>query len=57
MDAQTSSPSTDGTGCVSWGGASQWEKINESDPALSNFTVGDFVDDCRADVFYADGDA
>ena len=35
--------------------ASPWEKIYESDPALSEFRVGDFVGDQRADVFYTDG--
>lgn len=42
---------------VSWGGASQWEKINETHPSLpfAEFRVGDFIGDRRADVFYADG--
>jgi hypothetical protein len=40
---------------VSWGGASPWEKINESDARMTDFAIGDFDDDHRADVFYADG--
>ena len=40
---------------VSWGGISPWQRINGSQPALSDFAVGDFDGDHRADVFYADG--
>ena len=39
---------------VSWAEASPWDKLNESNPALSEFRVGDFVGDRRSDVFYAD---
>jgi hypothetical protein len=41
---------------ASWGGASPWEKINESDARMSEFAIGDFDGDHRADVFYARGD-
>jgi hypothetical protein len=40
---------------VSWGGASQWDKINLSGPILGNAAIGDFNGNGRADVFYADG--
>jgi hypothetical protein len=40
---------------VSWGGASDWEKINEIDAPISDLAVGNFVGDQRADIFYADG--
>ena len=40
---------------VSWGGISAWEKVNESDPHMSDFAIGDFDGDHRANIFSADG--
>jgi hypothetical protein len=41
---------------VSWAGISPWEEINNSQWSMTDFYVGDFVGDCRADVFFARGD-
>ena len=42
---------------VSWGGASDWEKINESDADFADLAVGNFDSDPASDIFYADGNA
>ena len=48
---------------VSWGGRSDWQLLSENNTqpldrginSMVDFTIGDFVGDRKADVFYTDG--
>jgi hypothetical protein len=40
---------------VSWGGVSDWEKVNEIDAPMSDLAVGDFDASGQADIFHGDG--